>query len=104
MTRRQQKKIAYTLKRVVKTELGDAFKTTTRRKGMTRLAAQAQQMGLQPDALLTREGRDALAVIARAIFSQPQRPTKPLRAEWALIIERVEHFFSATPAPVRAAS
>ena len=104
MTKRQQKKIAYTLKRVAKTEFGDAFRATTRREDMMRLAAQAQKMGLQPDVLLTPEGRDAFAAIARAIATQPRCPAKPLRAEWALIIERVERFFSTSPTPVRVAS
>jgi hypothetical protein len=106
VTRYQQRKIAGALKRVVKTEMRTGFGTGTRRERMTQLVAQAQQMGLQPDALLTPEGRDALIVIARAVSTQPVRPIKPLRAEWAFIIDRVEHFFLSTSRvmPVRVAS
>src|SRR5262249_20783845 len=94
VTRRDRQKIAHALRQITKNELRDGFNTTTRRDRMIRLATQAQQMGLEPDVLLTVEGRDAFIAIARALRTQraPKRVTTgTLRAEWTLIIERFFH-------------
>lgn len=94
MTLRDRKKAATTLARIVKTEFLNAeWSRVGLRHGLRRLAAQAERQQLVPEDLLTRNGRSAFVVIARAIAQEvPDRP--PLCAEWALVVRLAEPEFS----------
>ena len=94
MTLRRRKKVASTLKKIVKVELPNASWHRIRlRDGLRRLAAQAQQMGLQPEDILTDVGHDAFTVIARAIAND-RTSFPPLAAEWQLVLTLAEPKFS----------
>jgi hypothetical protein len=95
MTLRRQKKVASTLKKIVKVELPNASWHRTRlRDGLRRLAAKAQQMGLLPEDVLTDAGRDAFTVIARAIACEITVSLSSLRAEWQMVLRLAEPEFS----------
>src|SRR3989304_1412403 len=89
MTLQRRKKVASMLKRIVKTELPhNAWLNRALHSGLRHLANQAQQMGLQPEDVLTDNGRDAFVVIARAILgTRWPGPAEPLCAEWQMGIE-----------------
>ncbi len=94
MTLRDRKKAATTLARIVKAEfLNAAWSRVGLRHGLRRLAAQAARQNLVPEDLLTRNGRSAFVVIARAIAQEA--PTSPsLCAEWRLVVLLAEPEFS----------
>jgi len=84
----KRKKVASMLKKIVKAELTDAWLQRRLYGGLRHLANQAQQMGLQPEDVLTDNGRDAFVVIARAILgTRWVGPATPLCAEWKTVIE-----------------
>ena len=94
MTLRQRKKVDSTLTKIVKVELPKAVWHRVRlRDGLRRLAAKAQQMGLQPEDILTDVGRDAFTVIARAIACDAAA-FPSLRAEWQLVLTLAEPEFA----------
>lgn len=101
MTLHKRKKIASTLKKIVKAE-GPVDVLLWKRlySGLRRLAEQAQQMGLQPEDILTDNGRDAFTVIARAVLigSWPSPGASPLCAEWRTVLEL------AAPMPIETSS
>ena len=87
MTLTRRKKAASALKRIIKTELPDAWLRRRLQGALRILANQAQQMGLLPDDVLTDNGRDAFIVIARAVVGTTgPGPALPLCAEWRTVI------------------
>lgn len=87
MTLHKRKKAASMLKKIVKGELTDAWLQRRLEYGLRRLAEKAQQMGLQPEDVLTDNGRDAFVAIARAILGTPQPVYKnALCAEWRTVV------------------
>lgn len=94
MTLRVRKKVATALKKIVRVEFPRA--TWSRghfAEGLRRLCGQAQKMGLQPEDVLTGNGRDAFTVIARAIAADRSAHTT-LCAEWQLVLALAEPEFS----------
>lgn len=100
MTLDKRKKIASVLKKIVKAE-GPVDVLLWKRLycRLRRLAEQAQQMGLQPEDVLTDNGRDAFTAIARAVLvgSWPG-PANTLGAEWRTVLEL------AAPTPIEISS
>lgn len=90
MTLADRKRVAEVMLAIVKAEFLHAWALTPKlQRGLRHLAAQAQQMGLQPEDVLTENGRDAFTTIARAIFhtAEPKEALpKSLRAEWATVL------------------
>jgi len=89
MTMKKRKEIASTIRKIVLDELPNSWLRQRERHAILKLVSQAQQMGLEPETVLSDSGRDALTVIARAIFTAARvtRPHNTLRAEWALIVK-----------------
>jgi len=88
MTLMRRKKAASALKRIVKAELPERWLQRRLYAGLRHLANQAQQMGLQPEDVLTDNGRDAFVAIARAILGDTwPGPATSLGAEWQTVIQ-----------------
>lgn len=90
MTLTNRKEVAEALCEIVRSEYRAAYGVPSLiRRGIRLVAERAQQMGLQPEDLLTMNGYDAFVTIARAIFA-PRRPEPPrgsLCAEWRTVIQ-----------------
>lgn len=90
MTLMARVRVAETLTKIVQREYVRAHGVPALiRRGTQIMAEQAEQMGLAPEDILTRDGRDAFIAIARAIFA-PRRPKPPrgaLGAEWQTVIQ-----------------
>jgi hypothetical protein len=94
MTLRGRKKVAATLRRIVKAEAPSAdWSNTALARGLRQLAAHAERMRIVPEDVLDSTGHDALIVIARAIvFTRTALPA--LGAEWRLVVALAEPEFS----------
>ena len=93
MTLRNRKKVAAQLTKIIKVEVQDArWHRMKLADGLRRLAVKAQQMGLQPEDILTSAGRDAFTVIARAIASNRTEPRQMLTlcSEWQMVLHLAE--------------
>lgn len=93
MTLRSRRKIARAIRKIVKAEQRHPWSRVELQQSLRHLAAHAQRMQLQPEDVLTPNGRDAFTTLARAIARDPA-VFSVVGAEWQMVLALAEPEFS----------